>query len=253
MWGSAECCYCVPYCPVGAIIIKKGFPYDKGFIVIDEEKCVECGVCLRFYSPSRITQLSSEREAGSPGHDVIFQQELSWPRTLRYMFSDPCAAFPETDILGRGTEEMKTNDVTHMFKAGEVGIGIELGRPGIGASFKDVEKVTEALAKHDVEFAPRNPVTFLIDTKTGRLKNPSVRKETVLSAIVELIAVSRENLPKIIETLRRVSKEINTVMSVEVITMCEDGRIPIMSMLEEAGVNPRINGKMNLGLAWSNK
>ena len=252
MWGSAECSYCVPYCPVEAIIIKKGFPHDKGFIIIDEEKCVECGVCLRFYSPSRITQLSSEREAGSPGHDVIFQPELSPPRTLRYMFSDPCAVFPETDILGRGTEEMKTNDVTHMFKPGEVGIGIELGRPGIGASFEDVEKVTEALAKHGVKFAPRNPVTFLIDTKTGSFKDPSLKKERVLSAIVELMT-KQGSLPKIIETLRRVSKEINTVMSVEVITICEDSEIPIMSMLEEVGVSPRINGKVNLGLAWSNK
>ena len=79
---------------------------------------------------------------------------------------------------------MKTNDVTGRFSEGEVGFGIEMGRPGVSTSFKDVEKVTTVLASK-VEFESKNPVTSLIDVKTGRLKNQSVLKERPPSAIIE--------------------------------------------------------------------
>jgi hypothetical protein len=168
------------------------------------------------------------------------------------VFSDPVTVHPETGIPGRGTEEMKTNDVTHRFKSGEVGIEVEAGRPGVAASFEDVEKLAMALAEHDVEFEPENPVTFLIDTKTGRLKDTTVRKERVLSAVIEL-KTKQENLVEIMETLKRVSEKIDTVMSVGVITVCKDSEIPIKNLLRKAMVKPRINGKVNLGLAlaWS--
>lgn len=218
---------------MGAIEFRKGIYY------IDQEKCVECGVCLR---------------SGVCKVDAIYQPKLRWPRVLRSAFSDPLAIHPETDIPGRGTEEVKTNDVTHRFRLGEVGICVELGRPGIATSFEDVEKVAMALAKHEVQFEPKNPVTFLIDTKTGRLKDTTVRKERVLSAIIEL-KTKQENLIDVIETIKRISEEIDTVMSVGVITICKNSEIPIKSLLEKAKVMPRINGKTNLGLAlaWSYK
>lgn len=62
------------------------------------------------------------------------------------MWSDPLAVFPKTMMPGRGTQEMKTNDVTNRFREGEVGIGVELGRPGVGATFADAEKVSIRLA-----------------------------------------------------------------------------------------------------------
>jgi len=227
------CGRCVPYCPVGAII------FEEDTVYINQEKCVECGVCFR---------------SGACKVDALFQPKLSWPRVLRSLFSDPVAVHPETGIPGRGTEEMKTSDVTHRFKSGEVGIEVEVGRPGITASFEDVEKVAMALAKHNIEFEPENPVTFLIDTKTGRLKDGTVRKERVLSAIIEL-RIKQENLVEIIETLRRISEKIDTVMSVGVITICKDSEIPIKSLLEKIMAKPKINGKVNLGLAlaWSYK
>lgn len=227
------CGRCAPYCPVGAIICDEETAYT------DQEKCVECGVCLR---------------SGACKVDALFQPKLSWPRVLRSVFSDPMAVHPETGVLGRGTEEMKTNDVTHRFKSGEVGIEVEVGRPGIAAAFEDVEKVAMTLAKCNVEFEPENPVTFLIDTKTGRLKDTAVRKERVLSAIIEL-KTRQENLVEIIETLRQVSGKIDTVISVGVITTCKDSEVPIKTLLEKAMVKPRVNGKLNLGLAlaWSYK
>lgn len=226
------CGRCVPYCPVRAIT-------SEEVAFIDEKTCVECGVCLR-------------AEVCKSG--AIERIELSWPRVLRSLFSDPLAIHPETDIAGRGTEEMKTNDITHRFKRGQIGIAVELGRPGVGASFGDVEKVAQALLTLEIEFEEKNPVTFLINSETGQLKDPAVRQERVLSAIIELTS-QREVLPDILQTLQRVEKELETVMTVGLITTCEDHDIPVMSSLQENGPTPRINGKVNLGLglAWSYK
>ena len=118
------CGQCVPYCPVGAIRL-------DDTAVIDLDECAECGSCLRC--------------ADCPA-DAIYQQELEYPRTVRSILSDPLTIAAESGISGRGTEEMKTNEVTGRFKAGEVGIGIEVGRPVTGARFRDVEKIAQAVA-----------------------------------------------------------------------------------------------------------
>ena len=65
--------------------------------VIEEDDCVECSVCLR---------------SGCCPTDALYQPSLDWPRIVRKNFSDPLKIHPETRIPGRGTEEMKTNEVT---------------------------------------------------------------------------------------------------------------------------------------------
>ena len=99
--------------------------------VIDEDECVECSVCLR---------------SGCCPTDALYQPELVWPRIVRKNFSDPLKIHPETRIPGRGTEEMKTNEVTGRFPRGKFGMAFELGRPGVGTRFHDVQKVAMALA-----------------------------------------------------------------------------------------------------------
>jgi hypothetical protein len=47
---------------------------------------------------------------------------------------------------GRGTAEVKTNDVTGRVKEGEAGFVIEFGRPSVGARFRDIQEMTKALA-----------------------------------------------------------------------------------------------------------
>jgi NAD-dependent dihydropyrimidine dehydrogenase PreA subunit len=227
-----NCGACVFYCPVGAI------KFQKSVYFIDQNLCVECGVCIR----SNVCRAKA-----------IYQPELRWPRILRALFSDPLTVHPQTDIPGRGTEEVKTNDVTHRFKLGELGIIIEVGRPGVGTYLEDVEKITKALAAHNVEFEPKNPITYLIDVETGEFKDPRVRRERVLSAIIEF-KIKEKDFSKIAEILKNVSKEIDTVISVGVATVCRNTEIPI-SIFKESGFTPRINGKINLGLglAWSYK
>jgi len=107
-----DCENCIPYCPVEAITV------SDDHVDIDQDLCVECGVCLR----SAVCPV-----------EAIVEPDLEWPRTLRALFSNPITVFQETGVAGRGTDEVKSNDVTGRYKRGEVGFGIEMGRPGTGS------------------------------------------------------------------------------------------------------------------------
>jgi hypothetical protein len=153
---------------------------------------------------------------------------------------------PATRIKGRGTAEMKTNDVSARFQEGEVGFAIEVGRPGLSASIADVEKIAMAIAG-EVEFEPLSPVTVLLDPETGRLADPTVRNERVLSAILECKTTEEKGI-KVLNLLKEASGEIETVFSLCVINRCIAGEIPFKRTMEEAGFVPRSNGKTNVGI-----
>ncbi len=127
-------------------------------------------------------------------------------------------------------------------------MAFELGRPGVGARFYDVERVARALSTLNVEFEVNNPVTkLMIDRKKG-LINPEVLGEKVLSAIVEFLAPS-EKLPRVLEVLDQVSKEINTVFSGDIISRIgADGSVPYIRVLRDMNRFLSINGKSNVGL-----
>jgi hypothetical protein len=173
---------------------------------------------------------------------------LEWPRVIRRAFSDPRATHESTGVQGRGTEEVKTNDVTKRVKQGEVGFTVEFGRPGVGAWFRDIEKMTQALAKAKVPFEKRNPLTLLMsDTATGKLKE-DILGEKVLSAIVE-IKVTVDRTEEIIRLVHEVEKEINTVVALGVSTRCdENGEENIVGpILERLGYRIA-RAKTNTGL-----
>ena len=112
-------------------------------------------------------------------------EEPKWPRSLRRALSDPQTIDDKTGISGRGTAEMKTNDITDRIKFGFVGFGIELGRPNIGTRFADVEKVAMAIASCGISFEEENPVTRLMtDRRTGKLQ-AEILNEKALTAILE--------------------------------------------------------------------
>ncbi len=221
------CELCVPYCPMEAISMK------DDVAVIDHDECVDCHVCLR---------------AGVCPVDCIIFEPAPWPRSLRATFSDPIVDHKVTGVAGRGTEEMKTNDVTGRFKRGWVGIGLEFGRPGTGTRFHDVEKAAQVMAKLGVKFEPKNPVTFLMeDVTTGKIKE-EVLNEKVLSAIIECV-FPIEKLKDVLMALEEVSKEADTVFSVACINRAEpDGSFPVERILSELGIPYYMNGKNNVGL-----
>lgn len=221
------CGLCVPYCPMGAISIE-----EKA--IIDLDKCVECSTCFR----SKVC----------PVNAISMVEDLEYPRSLRRYFSDPTTRHRETSVPGRGTEEIKTNDVTGRFKVGEVGLCIELGRPGIGATFRDVQRLTITLANMGLVFEAKNPMTSLItDRNLGTLK-PEILDERVLSVIVEA-KVGIKKLSRVLQTLKEVSREIDTVFSLGVISKINsDGTIPVLPVLENLGIHARPNAKINIGV-----
>jgi NAD-dependent dihydropyrimidine dehydrogenase PreA subunit len=222
------CLKCIPFCSSGAIsrIEKK--------CLIDEDKCVECYVCLR---------------SGICPTGAFEEILLEWPRTLRHIFSAPFAAQKGTGVIdGRGTEEMKTNDVTDRYRLGEVGFCVDMGRPGIGTTFEDVEKISMAVANVGVKFEPANPVFQLMtDSTTGKLRD-DIKKERVLSCILEFKANARKLLP-VMDALKEAARYLNTVFSVGCICRCRpDGTIPVKDLLDQADIYYRPNGKVNVGV-----
>lgn len=200
---------------------------------IDEDECVDCGVCLR----AKICQT-----------DALFMPKYEWPRTIRGNFSDPLVEHPETKVAGRGTEEIKTNEVTGRIKRGYVGISCEMGRPSVGARFYDVQKVAMALAKVGAKFEPHNPCTGLMaDPATGRFKT-EVLNEKVLSTIIEMI-VPIEKAAELLKVIRAVAAEVDCVFSVDLISRFDqNGSIPAIPILKSIGWTVAPNGKLNTGL-----
>jgi Pyruvate/2-oxoacid:ferredoxin oxidoreductase delta subunit len=229
------CKRCFPYCPMGRI---QSFHWHdtipgRVYIEIDQDKCTDCGVCFR----SNVCPVNA-----------LYQPEEPWPREVRAILSNPLIEFKGSQVPGRGTEEMKTNDVKGSFLPGEAGIGVELGRPGVGAYFKDVEIVAMALAPLGYEFAGENPVThFMADVKTGKLRD-DVLNEKATSAIIEG-KCKLEVLPQVLEALKEAAEKVDTVFSVEIITKVPPvGEIPIVPILEKYGYWYSINSKNNMGL-----
>ena len=250
------CGNCHAVCTMGVISLD-----EEGKSAVNQEECVECNTCYRVlrneeYPPwfVRIIRkvLSTFRLGYLAEVDVcptgaLTLPELEWPRNLRAAFSDPTTIHPVTGLGGRGTEEIKSNDVTGRIRKGEAGVVVEMGRPGIGARFRDVERVAMALAPLEPFFEPKNPVTQLMaDPKTGKMKE-AVLDEKVMSAIIEM-KTRLEKIPQMLETLERVGGEVDTVISVGVSSKClPDGSVPHEEWVRKAGYLLSPNGKTNLG------
>jgi len=224
------CRRCVPYCPVGAIRVE-----EPDRVYIDQDRCAECGTCLRM--------------AGCPSGALEEPAEVyERPRSVRKFFSDAMATHKETLLPGRGTEEVKTNDVTARVKRGEVGIAIEMGRPVLGARMTDVEKVTMRLARLGIRLEENNPLSHLLaDPAQGTLQD-WVKNERVISCIVEFSAPA-DRLKELLLAIKDLAQEVDTVFSLDLITrFAEDGSIPVLPVLQELGIHYRPNSKINLGL-----
>lgn len=226
------CKRCLPYCPVEAISIVN----NKANIDLD--KCLECGVC--------------ERLANCP-RDAIYNVELEPPRAYRKAFSDPFGKHKNTTLqhMGRGTEEVKTNDVTGVVHDQDhVTFAIELGRPSVGASFKDLQKVLFAVIPFVETFEVNNPVTSLIqDKKTGEL-DPTVLNERVMSAIIEF-SCKVENAEDVIAALQEVANDIDTVFSTCIVARVDEetDTLRLDDILEDFNIDlTKYSAKTNMGL-----
>jgi len=225
------CGNCTYVCPMGAIYID---PEIKR-ATVDRNECVECYACFNGLSqehlnPTLVRTLRKlfqlVRLRFDPEPDVcptaaFAPEDLQWPRVVRRAFSDPRVPHESTGVQGRGTEEVKTNDVTGRVKEGEVGFTIEFGRPGVGVWFHEIQKMTSVLAKAGVAFEKKNPITSLMtDVASGTLRE-DILGEKILSAIVE-IKVPVERTEEIIRLVREVEKQIDTVVAIGVGARCDE-------------------------------
>lgn len=220
------CRQCMIICPVQAIELVN----EKA--EIDREKCVECSVC--YHNSDCPTK-------------AIKPEKLKWPRIIRNPFSSVVATHKLTGIPGRGTEEMKTNDITERFKQNEIGFSIELGRPGVGTQLGDIEIFTTRLSTIGVSYEKDSPITAIISENQGHI-DPTLRGERVLSAFIEF-KIPEYKLDAILEMIREVEKIIDTVFSVGIITRVnQDNTIPVIDSVERKGFTIQPNAKINIGL-----
>lgn len=251
------CGNCLPVCPMGAIFVDPVSQRAR----IDADECVECFACYRGMSKEHLNpalvravrktakffRFRFDPEPDICPTDAIVPEELSWPRMVRRAFSDPQVPHESTGIHGRGTAEVKTNDVTHRVAQGEAGFVIEFGRPGVGARFRDIELITKALAELGVEFESNNPVTSLMTDRARGLIRADIHQEKILSAIVE-IKTKLEIVPLVLRKIRALSSGVDTVISIGVSTRCGSvGNEPLKEILAQEGY-PTYRGKTNLGL-----
>src|SRR6202166_4849138 len=252
------CGNCTYVCPMGAIYVD---PVIKR-ATVDRNECVECYACFNGLSQEHLNPafvrtvrkvFQKMRLRFDPEPDVCptaaFEpDELNWPRVVRRAFSDPRVPHESTGVHGRGTEEVKTNDVSGRVQVGEVGFTIEFGRPGVGVRFRDIQKMCWALAQAGVAFEKKNPVTSLMsDVASGTIRE-DILNEKVLSAIVE-IKTRIERTEEIIRLVWEIEKQIETVVALGVGVRCdqEGEETVIAPILEKLGYNLE-RAKTNIGL-----
>jgi hypothetical protein len=242
---------------MGAIYIDPGANRAK----INDDACVECGTCYRGMStenlnPSMVRGIRKVakffRFRFEPEPDVcptgaFEMNELEMPRLIRQIFSDPVVEHKSTGIKGRGTEEVKTNDVSRRVDVGEVGYTIEFGRPGVGVRFSDIQEMTHTLAKEGVTFENNNPITHLMTDKTTGDLRADILNEKILSAIVEIKTTIAE-VERVLEIVERVTERIDTVTAVGISTRCDDGEDKTLSPLLDKLGYYYSRAKTNMGL-----
>jgi ferredoxin len=255
------CGNCTYVCPMGAIYIDP----EIRRATINRDACVECYACYNGLSPEhlppklvRVTRramrkllMRFEPDPDICPTDCFEPDELEWPRIVRRAFSDPRVPHESTGIVGRGTEEVKTNDVSGRVGPGEVGFTIEFGRPGVGARFREVQEMTRALAAAGIPFEKNNPVAGLMtDTATGDIRE-DVLDEKVLSVIVE-IKVPVERTEEVVHIVQGVEKRLDTIVVMGVGVRCdEQGEDKVVApILERLGYTLH-RAKTNLGLGRS--
>lgn len=220
------CGECLTICPTDAI----GF--RENTIFVDRDQCVECGVCWR-------TTVCP--------HGVFAQEALVWPRVLRAMFSDPATEHRRTGLAGRGLEAEKTNDVRHTYTGDIVAVAAEIGRPGLGASFQDVQRITRAMAECGARFTVENPLSDLFIEPDRGLLHPEILGERILSIIVECL-VRKIDLKRTLQSVFDAAAGLDAPVLISLAgAYADDGTLPYESVLKEMGLSCVPTGKVNLG------
>ena len=239
------CLDCIPYCPVSAIVETRA----GGKAGIDPDLCYECGVCL---------------QPGICPVDAIVAKDLAWPRSLRGRFQNLHAPYRATPVLAEVSHPLNTtgegqafssyqipteltNDVTGFCKHGRLGIAVELGRPHLGTTFRDVQQVTRALVPLGLTFPKAEALSELVTDNKGSLKHDILDEKA--GWVVLRMTVPEEQAAAVLRRLQHLAQEMDTVFAMNLISPVRaDGSLPGDAIAREVGVEPAPNGKTNVGL-----
>lgn len=123
------CGNCHIICPMAAISLDQ-----DGKSVVNQDECVECSTCYRVLTHNghpwwlvcamqgvlSIFRLAYLADVDICPTSALTPPELEWPRSVRATFGDPSMVHLGIGVAGRGTEEIKTHDVTGRLQEGEV-------------------------------------------------------------------------------------------------------------------------------------
>lgn len=226
------CKTCIDYCNPGAIYM------EDGVAVVDPDICVECWVCWR----NKVCPVDCFEPTPLEGEGDM----------MKHILSDPTETSAGTGVPGRGTEEAKTNDVTGRFPPDVYGICLDMGRPGVGVYMRDVEKVAMAVASVGGRFAPPHETplsTVMTDFKTGKVREDMLDIH-FMSIIVEATC-KRDEMPAMLDALLKVEKEIDSVFSLGIVSMCSDDDpddAKLFELLDSRDIPRPFRAKVNVGL-----
>ena len=185
-----------------------------------------------------------------PEGAIEAQELVGFLKQFQHVISDPVENHGVTGVTGRGTEEVKTNDVSGRIKKGWVGFSIDMGRPGMGVYLRDAEKVAMACAEAGFILAPaeESPLAALMpDIRTGKLRDDCLDYR-LLSVIIEG-RCPEDRTKDVLKALQKVEKEIDTVFSLGLIGRVDkNGDCKALAYLDELGIPQPHRGKVNVGL-----
>jgi hypothetical protein len=173
-------------------------------------------------------------------------EELTWPRVVRRAFSDPRVPHESTGVEGRGTEEVKTNDISGRVKSGRPAT-IELAGPASASGCARFSSCAgRSLTRGRVREAEPDHL-LMTDVATGTLRE-DILNEKLMSAIVE-IKVPVERVEEIVRLVWDVEKRVDTVVALGVGTRCDEkGEDNVVApVLERLGYSLE-RAKTNVGL-----
>jgi hypothetical protein len=142
----------------------------------------------------------------------------------------------------------KLNEVHHRISSESIAVVVEVGRPGVGTSMRDVDAICRALAASGVSFDPGSSVTgLMVDVAAGTLQ-PDVLDERVMHAMIHY-SCSRDQLLASIEALKEVANRVHTVFSVGFSTPVDNRNDRLAGAIaDEAGLPLKPHAKTNVGL-----
>lgn len=225
------CGSCVPLCPQGAIRLQPG--NERKRAVIDQEHCMECGVCL----DSGVCTFGALREG-----DTLRD-------TVRRLFGRmaPVTLKKEKSSGRTGSWDVKTCDSGRPLPAGEAIIRVELGRPEGGVTLVQAERLRQALLQQGYQPEEQRAYQTMLELLGPEALEQEAGGIRVLSVCLEY-RCEPDRLVCLLDFVedwaqqQRVRYRVNALFS--------PGLLPkIREILEQNGRSFGLRCKCNLGFA----